>query len=150
MAAAEPAVATITAPYEFRCEMRTFYYLGGVRAKVKGSGLTRMRSRFWRKRIREALRARRAGTPVAASDWNTIMSLGRHRLFKPKGPYCQSCGMPLSKDEKGGVRRRTARGQPSIAVTVTWAGSLRILRFTAEEMVERVRGKLKEMHIPGF
>ncbi len=23
-------------------------------------------------------------------------------MFKPKGPYCQSCGMPLSKDEKGG------------------------------------------------
>jgi hypothetical protein len=23
-------------------------------------------------------------------------------MFKPKGPYCQSCGMPLSKDAKGG------------------------------------------------
>jgi hypothetical protein len=22
-------------------------------------------------------------------------------MFKPKGPYCQSCGMPLSKDAKG-------------------------------------------------
>ena len=23
-------------------------------------------------------------------------------MFKPKGPQCQSCSMPLSRDEKGG------------------------------------------------
>ena len=23
-------------------------------------------------------------------------------MFKPKGPFCQSCGMPLSMDDKGG------------------------------------------------
>jgi hypothetical protein len=30
--------------------------------------------------------------------------LGKEPLmFKTKGPFCQSCGMPLSKDDKGGA-----------------------------------------------
>ena len=38
-------------------------------------------------------------------------------MFKPKGPYCQSCGMPLSKDERGLEGPRPMEGNPaSIAV----------------------------------
>lgn len=45
-------------------------------------------------------------------------------MFGPKGPFCQSCRMPLSKD-----------ALPDMA---------------ADQTIEKVRGKMKEMHIPGF
>jgi hypothetical protein len=63
-------------------------------------------------------------------------------MFGPKGPFCQSCGMPLSKDAnyKSGVYcTRCFRDGKFIQPNLT-----------VDQMQERVKGKLKEMHIPGF
>ncbi len=71
-------------------------------------------------------------------------------MFKPKGPYCQSCGMPLSKDEKGGGTEADGRKSSHYCSHCYAAGRFTDLDLTAEQMVEKVRGKMKEMHIPGF
>ena len=39
-------------------------------------------------------------------------------MFRPKGPVCQSCSMPLSRDEKGGGTSVTDKKVLSIAATV--------------------------------
>jgi hypothetical protein len=64
--------------------------------------------------------------------------------------FCQSCGMPLKKDEKGGGTN--ADGTTSVMYCshcyqdgkYTWPDA------TAEKMKERVKEKLREMKIPGF
>ena len=63
-------------------------------------------------------------------------------MFGPKGPFCQSCGMPLSKDKNyhGG----------DYCSNCFKDGKFTLPNITVEEMQERVKGKLKEMHIPGF
>ena len=71
-------------------------------------------------------------------------------MFKPKGPYCQSCGMPLSKDEKGGGTEADGRKSSQYCSHCYAGGRFTDPDLTAEQMVEKVRGKMKEMHIPGF
>src|SRR6266481_9650355 len=44
---------------------------------------------------------------AATSFFQTVYDIhaddgGGEQVFGPKGPFCQSCGMPVSKDEKGG------------------------------------------------
>jgi hypothetical protein len=63
---------------------------------------------------------------------------------------CQSCGMPLTKDQNGGGTE--ADGTPS---TLYCSHCYRDGKFTdpdmtVQQMIELVRGKMKEMHIPGF
>jgi hypothetical protein len=63
---------------------------------------------------------------------------------------CQSCGMPLKKDEKGGGTN--ADGSRSLIFCsycyqdgkYTWPDA------TVSQMKELVKGKLKEMGFPGF
>ena len=71
-------------------------------------------------------------------------------MFKPKGPYCQSCGMPLSKDEKGGGTEADGRKSSQYCSHCYSSGRFTDPDLTAEQMVEKVRGKMKDMHIPGF
>jgi len=71
-------------------------------------------------------------------------------MFLAKGPYCQSCGMPLSKDEKGGGTEADGRLSAEYCSHCYLGGAFTNPTLTAEQMVERVRGKLKERHIPGF
>jgi hypothetical protein len=71
-------------------------------------------------------------------------------MFGPKGPFCQSCGMPLSRDALGGGTN--ADGSRSAEYC---SHCYRIGRFTEpnlslEEMMAKVEGKLRERHIPGF
>ena len=47
-------------------------------------------------------------------------------------------------------QRRTGECPLRIAVIVSGGGAFTDPTLTAEQMVERVRGKLKERHIPGF
>jgi len=70
----------------------------------------------------------------------------------PNGSFknCQSCGMPLKKDEAGGGTN--ADGTPS-AVYCSHCyvrGRFTLPDLTAAEMQDLVRGKLKEMGFPGF
>jgi hypothetical protein len=71
-------------------------------------------------------------------------------MFGPKGPFCQSCGMPLSRDVRGGGTN--ADGSPS---TEYCSHCYQEGRFTepsisVEQMMTKVEGKLRGMHIPGF
>lgn len=71
-------------------------------------------------------------------------------MFKPKGPYCQSYGMPLSKDEQGGGREADGRMSPEYCSHCYVGGKLRDPSLPPEQMVERVWAKMKNSHIPGF
>ncbi len=71
-------------------------------------------------------------------------------MFKPKGPYCQSCGMPLSKDKNGGGSEADGSKSSQYCSHCYAVGRFTDPDLTAEQMVEKVRGKMKDMHIPGF
>lgn len=71
-------------------------------------------------------------------------------MFKARGPVCQSCGMPLSRDPLGGGTK--VDGSPS---TEYCSHCFRDGRFTepditVAEMATKVEGKLRSMHFPGF
>lgn len=67
-------------------------------------------------------------------------------MFKP----CQSCSMPLSKDGKGGGTEADGRVSLDYCSHCYLDGKFTDPSLTAEQMVERVRAKMKDMHIPGF
>ena len=71
-------------------------------------------------------------------------------MFKPKGPCCQSCWMALSKDEKGGGTEADGRKSSHLCSHCYVGGRFTDLDLTAKQMVEKVRGEMKEMHIPSF
>ncbi len=71
-------------------------------------------------------------------------------MFGPKGPFCQSCGMPLSKDPVGGGTMPDGTTSSEYCSHCFRQGRFTAPDMTAEEMVTLVQGKLKEMHIPGF
>ncbi len=64
--------------------------------------------------------------------------------------FCQSCGMPMKKDEKGGGSN--ADGTRSVKYCSLCYQDGKFLRpdFTAKQMQELVKGKMKEMGIPRF
>lgn len=64
--------------------------------------------------------------------------------------YCQSCGMPLKKDEKGGGTN--ADGSKSSMYCSRCFGDGKFTRpgITAKEMQQLVRAKMKEMKFPGI
>ena len=63
---------------------------------------------------------------------------------------CQSCGMPLSRDEKGGGTDADGTRSTMYCRHCYQNGKFTSPDMTMEQMIERVRGKMKEMHIPGF
>lgn len=67
-------------------------------------------------------------------------------------PYktCQSCGMPLSKDEKSGGTETNGSKSTMYCSRCYQDGKFTTPNMTAGEMQELVKGKLKEMHFPGF
>lgn len=71
-------------------------------------------------------------------------------MFKPKGPNCQSCGMPLSKDVKGGGTEKDGSKSSEYCSNCYQNGKFVSPDITVTQMQEIVKGKMKEMHIPGF
>jgi len=67
-----------------------------------------------------------------------------------KRPLCQSCGRPLSKDEKGGGTEANGTKSALYCSHCYVAGKFTAPDMTAQQMVHLVEGKLKEMYIPGF
>lgn len=63
---------------------------------------------------------------------------------------CQSCGMPLSKDPEGGGTETDGSKNSMYCSKCYRAGKFLSPDITAAQMQELVRGKLKEMHFPGF
>ena len=71
-------------------------------------------------------------------------------MFAPKGPFCQSCGMPLSKDPTGGGTEADGRKSAEYCSHCYRNGAFVQPDLTVTQMVGLVQGKLKEMHFPGF
>lgn len=71
-------------------------------------------------------------------------------MFGPKGPFCQSCGMPMSKDQKGGGTEADGRKSAEYCSHCYSMGKFTEPDITPDQMVEKVRAKMKEMHFPGF
>ena len=71
-------------------------------------------------------------------------------MFKPKGPFCQSCGMPLSKDLNGGGTNADGSISTVYCSRCYMDGKFLEPNITCEEMMVKVEGKIKEMHIPKF
>jgi hypothetical protein len=71
-------------------------------------------------------------------------------MFKPKGPYCQSCGMPLSRDSLGGGTNADGSCSTEYCSHCFRGGKFTEPNLTLAEMVTKVEGKLRSMHFPGF
>ncbi len=71
-------------------------------------------------------------------------------MFKPKRPYCQSCGMPLSKDTLGGGTEADGSKSGEYCSHCFAGGKFIDPNLNCEQMIAIVHAKMREMHIPGF
>jgi hypothetical protein len=63
---------------------------------------------------------------------------------------CQSCGMPMKKDEKGGGCNADGTKSNKYCSKCYDNGKFTRPDMTVEEMKDLVKGKLKEFGFPGF
>ena len=63
---------------------------------------------------------------------------------------CQSCGMPLKKDEKGGGWEANGTKSTKYCSYCYQDGKFTQPNITVEQMQHFVKGKMKEMGFPGF
>jgi len=63
---------------------------------------------------------------------------------------CQSCGMPLSRDEKGGGTNADGSKSDVYCSHCFAGGKFTLPDITADQMQARVKEKLREHGIPGF
>jgi hypothetical protein len=71
-------------------------------------------------------------------------------MFGPKGPFCQSCGMPLSRDPLSGGTNADGTRTAEYCSHCYAKGAFTQPEITAEQMQSLVEGKLRTMHFPGF
>jgi hypothetical protein len=71
-------------------------------------------------------------------------------MLGPKGPFCQSCGMPLSRDPRGGGTEADGSRSAEYCSHCYQNGRFTEPAIRVEQMVAKVQGKLREMHFPGF
>jgi hypothetical protein len=58
--------------------------------------------------------------------------------------------MPLSKDEQGGGTEADGTHSIEFCSHCYKAGKFTSPELTVDQMIERVQGKMREMHLPGF
>ena len=63
---------------------------------------------------------------------------------------CQSCGMPLRRDEKGGGTNVDGSKSVMYCSHCYEGGKFKLPDISAAEMQLRVKGKLQEMGFPAF
>jgi hypothetical protein len=63
---------------------------------------------------------------------------------------CQSCGMPMKKDEKGGGSNKDGSKSTLYCSKCYGNGQFTAPNMTVHEMQLLVKGKLKEFGFPGF
>ena len=63
---------------------------------------------------------------------------------------CQSCGMPMKRDEKGGGTHTDGSRSGMYCSRCYEAGSFKNPNMSVTEMQELVKNKLKEFGFPGF
>ena len=71
-------------------------------------------------------------------------------MFKPKGPICQSCGMPLARDPLGGGTNADGSRSSEYCSHCFREGEFTEPDLTASEMTVKVTEKLRSLHFPGF
>jgi hypothetical protein len=71
-------------------------------------------------------------------------------IFGPKGPFCQSCGMPLSKDPQGGGTNSDGTSSVEYCSRCYQNGQFTDPNMTMEQMRGLVKDKLVEMGFPRF
>ena len=64
--------------------------------------------------------------------------------------HCQSCGMPMRRDEKGGGTNADGSKSPMYCSHCYEGGQFKLPNISADEMQQRVKGKLKESGIPSL
>lgn len=64
--------------------------------------------------------------------------------------YCQSCGMPLKRDEKGGGTNADGSKSTTYCSHCYAGGKFTMPDLTVDQMQARVKEKLKEFGFPGF
>ena len=64
------------------------------------------------------------------------------------GPKCQSCGMPLRRDEKGGGTEADGSRSPDYCSHCYVGGRFVDEQITCSEMQARALGKMREMKVP--
>jgi hypothetical protein len=71
-------------------------------------------------------------------------------VFGPKRTLCQSCGMPISKNQKGGGTETNGSRSTDYCSHCYRMGQFTDPYLTVGEMVAMVQGIMKKMHVPGF
>jgi hypothetical protein len=69
-------------------------------------------------------------------------------MIKPDGPSCQSCGMPLSRDEKGGGTNADGSRSAEYCSHCFQAGKFTQPALTVDQMVANVQTRLRSMSMP--
>ncbi len=71
-------------------------------------------------------------------------------MLGPKGPFCQSCGMPLDKDQGGGGTEANGQKSTTYCSHCYQQGKFTDPDLTIEQMHEKVLERMQAMHIPKF
>lgn len=64
--------------------------------------------------------------------------------------YCQSCGMPMKRDQHGGGSNADGSRNRMYCSHCYQDGRFTVRNITVEDMKLQVRGKLKSVGFPGF
>ncbi len=64
--------------------------------------------------------------------------------------FCQSCGMPMKRDEKGGGTNADGSLNLIYCSYCYQDGAFKTPNMTVDEMKALVKGKMKEFGFPGF
>jgi hypothetical protein len=78
-----------------------------------------------------------------------VWTLWREDTMATSYKHCQSCGMPLSKDERGGGTNADGSRSRTYCSHCFAGGRFTRPDMTLEEMQARVKEKLREVGIPG-
>lgn len=71
-------------------------------------------------------------------------------MIGPKGPFCQSCGMPLSRDPMGGGSNADGSRSTEYCSHCFQDGKFTEPNISVDEMMAKVEGKLRGMHLPSL
>jgi hypothetical protein len=63
---------------------------------------------------------------------------------------CQSCGMPLARDEKGGGTEKNGAKSTMYCSHCYIDGEFTLTNITVDQMKDRVKGKIVEAGFPKF
>ena len=69
-------------------------------------------------------------------------------MLGAQGPVCQSCGMPLNRDPVGGGTNTDGTRSTEYCSHCLQDGWFTEPNISVNEMMARVEGKLREMHLP--